>query len=134
MDLRERPNKLVLIVEDEPRDAELIRELLREGDFRIAVEFASNAEEGLAKIIDGHFDLIICDYCLPGMNGLLFLKVVKKAKGNIPILVLTGRADQELEAQVIRHGACTYLNKNGDPSILLNVVREALGPVPDWVV
>jgi CheY-like chemotaxis protein len=134
MEMRQRPNRFVLIVEDDRRDAELITELLQQCDSGIAVDIASNAEEGLAKVIDRRFDLIICDYCLPGMNGLSFLKAVKKTKGNIPIIVLTGHPDHELEAQVIRHGSCTYLSKDADPLVFFNVVTEALAPLPGSVV
>jgi len=132
--MRERPNRHVLIVEDEQRDAELITELLQTCDCEIAVDVATNAEEGMTKILNRRFDLIICDYCLPGMNGLAFLKVVKKTKRNIPVLLLTGYPRQDLEAQVIRHGACTYLNKDADPRILVNVVNEALAPLPAWLM
>lgn len=128
-----RSESSVLIVEDEQRDAELIIALLHECDVPIAVEVASNAEEGLAKIHNRRFDLIICDYCLPGMNGLWFVKMVKKSRENIPIVILTGYPDQELEAQVIRHGSCTYLRKDADPGTFLNVVKEALATLPDWV-
>jgi CheY-like chemotaxis protein len=134
MDLRQRPNRMVLLVEDDPRDAELIIELLQECDFEIAVEVATNAEDGLAKVLNRRFDLIICDYCLPRMNGLSFLKVVQKTRGNIPVLLLTGYPNQELKAQVLRHGSCTYLSKDADPRIFVNVVREALAPLPVWIM
>jgi two-component system, NtrC family, nitrogen regulation response regulator NtrX len=134
MEMRQRPSRLVLVVEDEQRDAELIKELLQECEIDIAVDVATNAEEGLEKVHNGRFDLIICDYCLPGMNGLSFLKVIKKTKGNIPVLVLTGYANDELQSQVIRHGACTYLRKDADHRIFLNVVRETLAPLPAWLM
>ena len=132
MEMPARTTRFVLIIEDERRDAELITELLGTCDFEIAVEVATSAEEGLTKVLSRRFDLIVCDYCLPGMNGLAFLKIIKKTKGNIPVVVLTGYPRQELEAQVVRHGACTYLSKEADPRILLNVVKEALTPLPAW--
>jgi DNA-binding NarL/FixJ family response regulator len=64
------------------------------------------------------------------MNGLSFLKLIKKTKGNIPVLVLTGYANEDLESQVIRHGACTYLRKDAEHRIFLNVVKETLAPLP----
>jgi CheY-like chemotaxis protein len=120
-------------VEDEQRDAELITELLRQCDCEIVVDVAANAEEGLAKVLERQFDLIICDYCLPGMNGLSFLKVVKNRREEIRMIVLTGYPNQELEAQVIRHGSCTYLSKDADERILLDFIKEALAPLPVWL-
>ena len=128
------PNRLVLLVEDERQDAELVIELLHECDCGITVDVATNAEEGLAKVLTTRFDLIICDYGLPGMDGLSFVKAVKRTRRNIPILMLTGYPDEELEAQIIRHGSCTYLTKNADPRIFLSLVREALPTLPDWVM
>jgi CheY-like chemotaxis protein len=132
MEMRKPSSRVVLIVEDEQRDAELITELLQECDGGIVVDIATNAEEGLAKVLNTRFDLIICDYCLPGMNGLSFLKAVKKTSGNIPVLVLSGYAHHELEAQFIRHGACTYLSKDADRQILCNVLKESLAPA--WLI
>ena len=132
--MRKRPNRSVLIVEDEQRDAELIMELLQECDFQISIDVASSAEEGLAKILKKRFHLIICDYCLPGMDGLSFLKVVKNTKGSVPVIVLTGYPNQELEAQVLRHGSCTYLSKDADRRTFLNLVKEAIAPLPVWVM
>ena len=128
-----KPHRRVLIVEDEQRDAELITELLRECDCEIAVDVAGNAEEGLAKILSRRFDLIICDYCLPGMNGLSFLKAVKNRREEIPMLILTRYPNDELEAQVIRHGSCTYLSKDANHRILLDFIKEALAPLPVWL-
>ena len=130
----QRPNRSVLIVEDEPRDTELITELLRECISEIAIDVAANAEEGLEKVMNSRYDLIICDYCLPGMDGLAFLKIVKKTMGNIPVLMLTGHPNQELEAQVIRHGSCTYLSKTAPPRIVSSVLTEALAHLPAWVM
>ena len=134
MKMEKRPSRNVLIIEDEPRDAELITELLQGCDCEIAVDIVTNAEEGLAKILSRRFDLIICDYCLPGMNGLSFLKRVKKTERNIPVLVLTGYAHDKSEAQFIRHGAYTYMSKDADPQILVDAVKEALAPLPTWVM
>ena len=134
MELRAKPHRFVLIVEDERQDAELITELLQQCDGHIAVDVATNAEEGLAKVLKRPFDLIICDYCLPGMNGLSFLKVVKKTRQDIPILMLTGYPDNELEAQIIRHGSCTYLSKDAGRQTFLKVVNDVLSPLRDGVI
>lgn len=132
--MQARPLRFVLIVEDEQRDAELITELLQECECDIAVDVVTNAEDGLTKVRNRQFDLIICDYCLPGMNGLSFLKVVKKAREDIPILILTGYPKHELEAQIIHHGSCTYLSKDADPRTFIELVRQTLVPIPNWVL
>jgi len=61
------------------------------------------------------------------MNGLAFLKLMKKVRGNVRVVLLTGYPSQELEAQVIRHGSCTYLSKAADAETLMRIIIEALG-------
>jgi CheY-like chemotaxis protein len=121
-----RYRKWVLVVEDDELDAYLLVNLLQECDNNITVEVASTAVEGLGKIRKRHYDLVVSDYRLPGMNGLSFLKRAKKIGGAMRGILLTGYPGKELEAQVIHHGVCTYLSKAAGAQTLLRVMREAL--------
>lgn len=118
----------VLLVEDNEVDAYLTYNVLQESETNIAVEIASTAEEGLTKVRERAYDLVVCDYRLPGMNGLSFLKLAKKIRANMRVILLTGYPSQELEAQVIHHGLCTYLSKAVDAQTLSRVIKEALFP------
>ena len=117
----------VLLVEDSEIDAHLTCNVLQECSGDIAVDLVSTAEEALTQIRKKPYDLIICDFCLPGMNGLSFLKLMKKVRSNVRVVLLTGYPSQELEAQVIRHGSCTYLSKAADAETLMRIIIEALG-------
>ena len=117
----------VLLVEDSEIDAHLTCNVLQECSTYIAVDRVSTAEEALTQIGKRPYDLIICDFCLPGMNGLSFLKLMKKIRSNVRVVLLTGYPSQELEAQVIRHGSCTYLSKAGDAETFMRIIIEALG-------
>ena len=118
----------VLLVEDNEVDAYLTYHVLQESGTEVAIEIASTAEEGLAKVRERAYDLVVCDYRLPGMNGLSFLKLAKKIRANMRVILLTGYPSQELEAQVIHHGLCTYLSKAVDAQTLSRVIKEALFP------
>ena len=118
----------VLLVEDNEIDAYLTYNVLQESGTKVAIEIASTAEEGLAKVRERAYDLVVCDYRLPGMNGLSFLKLAKKIRANMRVILLTGYPSQELEAQVIHHGLCTYLSKAVDAQTLSRVIKEALFP------
>ena len=124
----ERQLRSVLLVDDNEVDSCLTSNVLYDCDGHIAIELASTAEEALAKVRNRAYDLIICDFCLPGMNGLSFLKLVKKMRSDMRVILLTGYPSQELEAQVIHHGSCTYLSKSVDAHTLCRVVKEALSP------
>jgi CheY-like chemotaxis protein len=122
-----RSHRSVLLVEDNEVDAYLTVNAIQDCGTNIVVEIASTAEEGLAKIHKQPYDLVICDYCLPGMHGLSFLKLAKKRRENMRAILLTNYPSQDLEAQVIHHGSCTYLSKAVDTQTLTSVITETLG-------
>ena len=124
----ESHSRSVLLVDDNEVDAYLTCNVLYECNPHMAVELASTAEEAVTKVRNRAYDLIICDFCLPGMNGLAFLKLVKKMRSDVRVILLTGYPSQELEAQVIHHGSCTYLSKTVDAPTLCRIVKEALCP------
>ena len=101
-------------------------------DGNISIKLSSNrllaTPTAICKGMMKPDDLIICDFCLPGMNGLSFLKLVKKMRRDMRVILLTGYPSQELEAQVIHHGSCTYLSKTVDAPTLCRIVKEALCP------
>jgi len=76
----------VFLVEDHEVDAYITLNALRGCDTHIAVEVAPSAEEALTKVRNRPYDLIICDFRLPGMNGLSFLKLVKKIRSNVRVI------------------------------------------------
>jgi CheY-like chemotaxis protein len=120
--------KSVLLVDDNEVDAYLTCNVLYDCHPRLAVDLASTAEEALTKVRNQAYDLIVCDFCLPGMNGLSLLKLVKKMRSDMRVILLTAYPSQELEAQVIHHGSCTYLSKTVDAQTLCRIVKEALYP------
>ena len=122
-----RSHRSVLLVEDNAVDAYLTVNAIQDCGTNIVVEIASTAEEGLSKIHNQPYDLVICDYCLPGMHGLSFLKLAKKIRENMRAILLTSYPSHDLEAQVIHHGSCTYLSKAVDIQTLTSVITEALG-------
>ena len=134
MEMAQSQARSVLLVEDDKLDVDLIVNRLMACNLNIEVDFASTAEEGLRMAGKRHYDLILCDFHLPGMNGLSFLKMMEKIRANMRIILMTGYPSDELEAKVIRHGASTYLSKTVDDPTFVSVIREALSfsgsPIP----
>jgi excisionase family DNA binding protein len=111
----ERPIR-VLIIEDEPSDAALLRLGLtteRRGrtDPPFEVEHAETLAEGLARLAQGGFDAVLLDLGLPDSTGLDSVAPVYRAAPDIPIVVVTGDDDDRVALQAIRQGVQDFLPK-----------------------
>ena len=115
----------VLLVEDNPGDAELIAIALeRAGNFEM--EVCGRLSDTLDRLSRNGLDLVLLDLGLPDSEGLeTFLRVNERAP-YIPIVVLTGSEDDGLALQAVREGAQDYLVKGVSSSMLLRSLRYAL--------
>jgi DNA-binding response OmpR family regulator len=122
-----RPLK-VLLIEDNPADARLIREMLkglREGVFEL--ESVDRLSTGLERLGDGGRDVVLLDLSLPDSRGFdTFLKVRERA-GSVPIVLLTGLDDEALAVNAVQEGAQDYLIKGQvDGHVLARAIRYAI--------
>ncbi len=102
----------VLMIEDSPGDIRLIREMFKEvGISLFELETASCLKEGLEKIKETLYDVILLDLGLPDSRGLETFIKVNVQKQEVPIIVLTGLADETLALDAIKRGAQDYLVK-----------------------
>jgi two-component system OmpR family response regulator len=99
----------VLLVEDEP---DLARGIARGlADARCAVDLAADGEEGLARAIDGPYDVIVLDLMLPRMSGWSVLDALRQRGSRTPVLLLTARDAIEDRVRGLNQGADDYLTK-----------------------
>jgi len=120
--------KILLLVEDNPGDARLLREMFDEqGSHNTElthVECVSEAEKHLA---DAAFDIIVLDLGLPDAKGLGAVRRTHAAAPRVPLVVLTGLDDESLAAQALQEGAQDYLIKGQiDARGLLRALRYAI--------
>jgi len=118
----------ILVVEDNPGDALLLRKMLdRDGSHKFAlthVERMSDAEKYLAE---NDFDIILLDLGLPDAQGLEALRRAHAAAPHVPLVVLTGLDDESLAAQALQEGAQEHLIKGQiDTRGLLRALRYAV--------
>jgi len=111
----------VLVVEDERRMAELLRQGLEEEGH--AVVLAANGRDGLAMAESHPFDAIVLDIMLPGLDGLSVAKKLRAARNQTPILMLTARDATEDIVQGLNLGADDYLVKPFSFEVLLARLR-----------
>jgi PAS domain S-box-containing protein len=104
----------LLYVDDEPSLLELAKVYLeRTNTFSVAI--ATSAKEGLELLKKTPFDAIISDYAMPQIDGIEFLKTVRKEYGDIPFLLFTGKGREEIAIEAIDNGADFYIQKGGQP-------------------
>jgi diguanylate cyclase (GGDEF)-like protein/PAS domain S-box-containing protein len=120
--------KILLLVEDNPGDARLLREMFSEqGSHNTElthVECISEAERHLAERA---FDIIVLDLGLPDAQGLVAVRRAHAAAPRVPLVVLTGLDDESLAAQTLQEGAQDYLIKGQiDARGLLRALRYAI--------
>ena len=102
----------VLLVEDNPADIDLIREMLPEtGPVGFRLESVSRLSEAFSRMEGGDIDLVLLDLGLPDSQGLQTFHKLREAAPDIPIVVLTGNKAQETAIAAVREGAQDYLVK-----------------------
>ncbi len=119
----------VLLVEDSAMDVEIVTRILSKNPhLECAVEVARSGEEAVEKVKKADFNVILCDFNMPGMNGLETLQKLHRNQVTTPVIIVTGQKDQKVAAQLIKEGAYDYVSKEEGYSIALPfVIQEALG-------
>jgi two-component system response regulator PhoP len=108
----------VLVVEDELRLANNIAAALRER-CGFAVDCAATGSDGAAMAELAHYDLLLLDLMLPGLDGLGIVRHVRRRKNTTPILILTARDERASVVELLNAGADDYLTKPFDLGELL---------------
>ena len=119
----ENNRKHILVVDDDNRIRELIKEYLNENKFIVST--ASNAEEAKKIIYDFKFDLIVLDVMMPGQSGFDLTKEIKK-KDDIPVILLTAKGEVESRIKGLELGADDYLGKPFEPKELLLRIKNII--------
>ncbi len=118
--------KLILIVEDEPRNSTLLRDLLQVSGYS-TIE-ATDGKQGVELAKSRKPDLILMDVQMPEMDGLEATRIIKAdaATSNIPILALSSHAMKGDEEWILQAGCDGYLAKPFDIRELLKEVAKHL--------
>jgi len=115
--------KTILVIDDEPKIAELCRDYLAAAGF--AVQTAGDGPQGLALARRERPDLVVLDLMLPGMDGLDVCRELRR-DGNVPIIMLTARVEETDKLIGLELGADDYLTKPFSPRELVARVRTVL--------
>lgn len=118
----------ILHFEDNPSDAILIKDVLADvGNINFSLVHAERLSEGLQQLPRTNADIILLDLNLPDSMGLATFEEVKKAAGNIPIIIMSGLSDENLSLEAVQHGAQDYLIKGRvDANLLIRAIRYGI--------
>ncbi len=113
---KDRKKLTVLVVEDNPQVAELIKLYLKKDGHEVII--ATDGEEGLQLALEHNLSVILLDLMLPGMNGLEVCRRVRSTK-NIPIVMVTARIEENDRLIGFEQGADDYVTKPFSPRELV---------------
>jgi DNA-binding NtrC family response regulator len=115
----------VLIIDDEAEIRESLQTLLELEGF--AVETAPSGEDGLQRIGEHPFDLVLLDLTLPGRNGIEILEDIRSHDAHLPVIMITAYGTVENAVRAMQAGAANFVQKPWDNEKLVADVRAAVG-------
>ena len=124
-----REHTTILLIEDNPGDARLIREMLPEGGGVVrSLEWVESLEAGRRRIAQGGIDLVLLDLGLPESVGLETLRRLRDKAAHLPaVVVMSSLADEAIAVQAVMEGAQDYLVKGQvDGRLLIRSIRYAI--------
>ncbi len=114
----------ILIIDDEKAIRKTLSEILSYEGYKI--EEAADGEEGLKKLREKEFDVVLCDIKMPKVDGIEFLEKSKDINGDTPIIMISGHGTIETAVEAVKKGAYDYISKPPDLNRLLITIRNAM--------
>ena len=116
----------ILVVDDSPTDRHVLRNILIENGYQVGI--AESGEEGVSKIKESMPDLVLMDVVMPGMNGFQATRQITKGvdTSHIPVVIVPTKDQETDRVWGKRQGACDYLTKPVDESLLMKVIHNLI--------
>jgi signal transduction histidine kinase len=101
----------ILYLENDPRDAELVQEMLASHGIECLVTRVETESDYIASLKQGGFDLILADYTLPSLDGLSALKIARQDWSQVPLIFVSGTLSEDVAIEALKIGATDYVFK-----------------------
>src|ERR1700726_4219120 len=113
----------ILSIEDDPKDAKLIQDLLETEGIACEVTRVDTEAALAASLEHGGIDLILADYSLPSFDGISALNLATKACPDVPFIFVSGTLGEEVAIEVLKIGAIDYVLKTRLSRLVPSVLR-----------
>ena len=117
-------NKIILIVEDDPYNAEYLQEILSGIDLHVLI--VENGQKAIEISLSQPIDIVLMDIRLPDMNGYEATQKIKLHKPNLKIIAQTAYAAQDEKQKAFNAGCCDYISKPTKQDLLLATIHKHL--------
>lgn len=114
----------ILVIDDEAALRKTLARVLQQAGFEVTT--AESAEQGLDFLKTTHFDMILTDLRMPGIQGLEALKFIHANYPSLPVVLFTAQPDVNSAVEALRHGATDYLMKPLKPEVIIERTRGIL--------
>lgn len=116
--------KQILVIDDDMDMSKLLCHFLERKGFQATSAFSGT--KGLEKFKETNFDVVLCDFRLGDMDGVVILKEIKKISPQTIVIIITGYSDVKMAVEVMRLGAFDYITKPLIPEEVINVINTGL--------
>ncbi len=120
----------VLIIEDNPYDAQLMERALSCDGYNPVTDTVCDKESLIDRVTSQKWDIILSDYSMPGFSGLEALKISREYGGDIPFIIVSGTVGEETAVHAMKSGANDFVMK-GNLSRLAPAVRREINDAGD---
>ena len=115
----------VLVVDDEASIRELLSKTLALAEYD--VDTAPDGRAAIERLRLGHYDLLIADLKMPGLDGLSLIREAKRLKADLPVIIITGFSTESSAIEAVNLGVAGYLTKPFRVPQVLAAAARALG-------
>lgn len=119
----------VLHIDDEEDLLDLAKEYLELENQSFEIVTETDTQSGLERLKQNDIDCVVCDYNMPGMNGIQLLEKVREEHPDLPFILFTGKGSEEVASDAISAGVTDYLQKEVGPdqyTVLANRIENAV--------
>jgi two-component system response regulator AtoC len=120
--MKPEPSK-ILVVDDEAPMRHMLRLVLEKGGYRIAEAADGNAALGMME--QEHFDLVLCDIRMPGMDGLSFIREFMKRQNSATLIMMSAYGSLDTAIECMKLGAYDYISKPFKPDEVILTLKKA---------